>query len=209
MEHKRLNRHERRKARTKAAIRDTALDIFLKKGYHRTSIQEIMEQADLGYGTFYQYYNSKLDVLLEQANEVYAKITEHYHKPPLSETSIFKRTLNSIRNVLEACHEHRKVMTVLNEAKHTDPEIKQIWDKIMGELTRRLEFDISWSFHKGLCRPVDKQVAIAALQGLILGAIDYVLHLDGPDVNIDQISADVSLMFKEAIFIQDEMPPRT
>ncbi|MGA9172623.1 MAG: hypothetical protein WBZ33_01410 [Thermoactinomyces sp.] len=58
---------------------------------------------------------------------MYDKITTVYQKLSSTEKSIYKRTLNSIYNMLSACNEHR------------DEEVEEIWDKIMKELFRRLE----------------------------------------------------------------------
>lgn len=38
--------------------------MFLDKGYQSASIADIMNEADLGVGTFYNYFNSKDDILL-------------------------------------------------------------------------------------------------------------------------------------------------
>ncbi|MBA4494704.1 TetR/AcrR family transcriptional regulator [Paenactinomyces guangxiensis] len=200
------NRQHRRRERTKNAIRQAAMKIFLKTGFHQANVKEIMDFADLGYGTFYQYYNSKLDVLLEQANEVYEMITTRYQKPPSSEKSIYQRTFNSIYNVLFTFDRHRDVMTVLKKIRHTDPEANKVWEKIMQELFQRLEFDITWSMEKGLCRNVNRDLAISALYGMCLGAIDHLLTQEKSNADILQISKEVALLFKEAIFITDEMP---
>jgi hypothetical protein len=32
-----------------------AIKMFLEPGFHLTNVKEIMNEADLGYGTFYQY----------------------------------------------------------------------------------------------------------------------------------------------------------
>ncbi|MFC7442195.1 TetR/AcrR family transcriptional regulator [Laceyella putida] len=201
------NRQQRRKTKTKNAIRQAALHLFLTTGYHQTNVKDIMNSADLGYGTFYQYYESKLDVLIEQANEVYEMITTRYQKPPSAEKSIYKRTVNSIYNVFYTCNTHRKVMTVLKQMRHLEEDANKLWDKIMKELLHRLEFDITWSMDKGLCRNVDRELAIASLYGMVLGALDYLLKQERTDENILELAEQFSLLFKESIFVKDEMPP--
>lgn len=42
---------------------DTALELFLKNGYDKTSIQQIIEEVDIAKGTFYHYFQSKEDLL--------------------------------------------------------------------------------------------------------------------------------------------------
>lgn len=201
-----MNRNERRKAMRKELIRQTAIDTFFELGYLKTSINEIMERADLGYGTFYQYYENKLDVMREMVVEVLEKITKYYQKPPRSETNLYRRTLHSVKNILHTCYEHRKVLLVLKEVQTVDPELKKLWESIMEELFKRLDTDITWSMKKGICRKVDLTIALIALNGLVKGTIEYVIENEFSAEEIDRISENVSLLFKEAIFIQDEMP---
>lgn len=199
------NRQLRRKAKTKNAIRRAALRLFLEPGFHHTNVKEIMDEADLGYGTFYQYYHSKLDVLLEQADEVHEKITKCKIFSP-EEKSIYRRTYNSIYHVLSACNEHRDVVTILKNAKDSQKEIKERWDNIMKTLFHPLEYEIIRNMSIGLCRSVNRDLAVSALSGMVSGAIDFVLQQDPDKVDLRQISGDLALLFREAIFIGEEIP---
>lgn len=57
------SRRERKKIQVKKTISGIALKLFLAKGFTDTTVAEIMEEADLGTGTFYNYFQSKEDVL--------------------------------------------------------------------------------------------------------------------------------------------------
>lgn len=57
------SRRERKKIQVKKTISDIALKLFMTKGFTDTTVAEIMEEADLGTGTFYNYFQSKEDVL--------------------------------------------------------------------------------------------------------------------------------------------------
>jgi len=56
-------RHERRKARTRAALLDAARTLFALKGFEHTAVSDITEAADVGVGSFYNHFESKEDVL--------------------------------------------------------------------------------------------------------------------------------------------------
>lgn len=61
---------------TKKKIFDTTIYLIRKKGYNKITIREICQAAELSVGTFYLYFLSKDDVLLElyrQVNEVLLK----------------------------------------------------------------------------------------------------------------------------------------
>lgn len=57
------NLRERKKESAKKRIFETALTLFEELGYEKTTIEKIAAGADLGVGTLYNYYPSKLDLL--------------------------------------------------------------------------------------------------------------------------------------------------
>ena len=58
-----MGRRERKKLQSRKTILEAAISEFSKKGYKETSVADIMSAADLGIGTFYNYFASKEDLL--------------------------------------------------------------------------------------------------------------------------------------------------
>jgi AcrR family transcriptional regulator len=59
----RPGRRERRKEETRRLILQTAMKLFEKKGVFQTTVEEITEAADIGKGTFFNYFSSKEAIL--------------------------------------------------------------------------------------------------------------------------------------------------
>ena len=55
----RPGRRARRQAETRARILRAALDLFARRGFFATTIEQITEAADVGKGTFFNYFPSK------------------------------------------------------------------------------------------------------------------------------------------------------
>ncbi|WP_236790695.1 TetR family transcriptional regulator [Amycolatopsis sp. GM8] len=54
---------ERKKARTRAAIQDAALRLFMAQGYDETTIEQIAAAADISQSTFFRYFPTKEDTV--------------------------------------------------------------------------------------------------------------------------------------------------
>jgi AcrR family transcriptional regulator len=55
----------RKKARTRRAIEDAAFALFAEQGYDATTIEQIVEGAEVSETTFFRYFPSKADLILE------------------------------------------------------------------------------------------------------------------------------------------------
>lgn len=56
---------ERKKARTRAAIQAHALRLFAEQGYEATTIEQIAEAAEISPSTYFRYFRTKEDVVVE------------------------------------------------------------------------------------------------------------------------------------------------
>jgi AcrR family transcriptional regulator len=67
-------RRERRSAETRERLFRSALDLFARKGFTETTVEDITEAADVGKGTFFNYFPSKDHILLAFGEMQLAKL---------------------------------------------------------------------------------------------------------------------------------------
>src|SRR6201993_1557753 len=65
-----VNRLDRRKARTRQALVDAAVRLIAEGRGDRASVQEITEAADVGFGSFYNHFESKEQLFQTASEEV-------------------------------------------------------------------------------------------------------------------------------------------
>ena len=60
-----MSQTDRRIAKTRKAIYTAFLELLNSKGYQATTVQDIIDRADVGRSTFYSHYESK-ELLLDE-----------------------------------------------------------------------------------------------------------------------------------------------
>lgn len=65
----RVNRRERHRTEMRERIFRSALELFAERGYLETTVEDITEAADVGKGTFFNYFPTKEHVLAHYGEE--------------------------------------------------------------------------------------------------------------------------------------------
>lgn len=73
---------ERKRVRTRDAIRDAAQALFLERGFAGTTIDEIADAADVSPRTFFRYFASKEEVLFSRFDETLELLRDFLHSRP-------------------------------------------------------------------------------------------------------------------------------
>lgn len=60
---------ERKRARTRQALVEAAVDLFERHGYERTTIADIAAAADIGTRTFFSYFATKEELLFPESDD--------------------------------------------------------------------------------------------------------------------------------------------
>jgi AcrR family transcriptional regulator len=155
---------ERKKARTRAAIREHALRLFGEQGYQATTVEQIAAAAEVSPSTFFRYFPTKEDVVLQDDLDV--RMLEALERQPADLGPVAalraatREALNSF-GPAELEQIHTTVALTLNV-----PEIRA---RAMDELARSIDA-IAEAIGKRAGRPPG-DMAVRTLAGAIVGVI--------------------------------------
>lgn len=70
----RPNRMSRQRERTRDRLVKAALTVIARKGFDSATINDFTEEADVGFGSFYNYFSSKEEILAASIEDLYVRI---------------------------------------------------------------------------------------------------------------------------------------
>ena len=155
---------ERKKAKTRAAIRQHALRLFRENGYQRTTVEQIAAAAEVSPSTFFRYYPTKEDVVLQ--DDMDTRMIEALERQPagLSPLSAVRAAVrDAFASYTEADLEVIAETTLLSM---TVPEIRA---RATDEFTRTIGV-IGEALAKRAGRPAD-DLAVRTAAGAIIGVM--------------------------------------
>jgi AcrR family transcriptional regulator len=155
---------ERKKARTRAAIREHALRLFRERGYSATTVEQIAEAAEVSPATFFRYFPTKEDVVLQDDLDIVTLAALQAQPAGLSPIAAFRAAAAAARQQLTPDDLSR--FTETTRLTLTVPEIRA---RALDELIRTNTV-IATAIAMRAGRSAD-DCAVRNLAGAIIGVI--------------------------------------
>ena len=167
-----------REERKKIVLR-CAKAVFSQKGYHQTSISDIIQRAGIARGTFYLYFQSKRDVfdsildeLVKELGGIVKRIDLDSSNPPLEQLRSILRSV-----IMLALEDPDMTQILLSRAVSLDSEfdskLREFYEQVLGKIESALQHGIEL----GLVRKCDTKITACC----ILGCVKEVINLIGSD----------------------------
>ncbi|MBE3012273.1 TetR family transcriptional regulator [Microbispora sp. NEAU-D428] len=83
-----VGRRERKKAATRQAIADAALELFLEHGFEGVSVRDVAERADVSTTTLFAHFSSKEALVFDREEEVEEALTAAVRERPKGQSVI-------------------------------------------------------------------------------------------------------------------------
>jgi AcrR family transcriptional regulator len=155
---------ERKKARTRAAIREHALRLFGEQGYQRTTVEQIAAAAEVSPSTFFRYFPTKEDLILQ--DDMDTRMVEAFERQPPGLGPI-AAVRAATREVVESYSEAD--LEVLRQTSTFTMTVPEVRARAMDEFARTIAV-ISEALAKRTGRPAD-DLAVRVVAGAIVGVI--------------------------------------
>jgi AcrR family transcriptional regulator len=155
---------ERKKARTRAAIRQHAVRLFSEQGYAATTVEQIAEAAEVSPATFFRYFPTKEDVVLQDDFDLIAMAELEAQPPDVGPIAAFRAAAAAARRQLTP--EDAETFAATTHLTLSVPEIRA---RAIDELLRTTD-EISAAIARRVGTSPDN-FEVRAMAGAILGVI--------------------------------------
>ncbi len=155
---------ERKKARTRAAIREHALRLFREHGYGATTVEQIAASAEVSPSTFFRYFPTKEDVVLQDDLDVLTMAAFERQPAGLSPIAAFRAAAAGAYAAMTPAELDR-----LAETTQLTMAVPEIRARALDEFTRTIEAIAEMVARRSGREPAD--IAVRALAGAVVGVI--------------------------------------
>ncbi len=183
---------ERKKAKTRAAIRQHAMRLFREQGYDETTVEQIADAAEVSQSTFFRYFPTKEDVVLRDDYD--DLLVEAFRTQP-PELSPLQALRAAIREVVSGLSPQE----LADEAERLAlaRSVPQLRAATLDELMRTMQL-VADIVAERVGRPGDDP-AVRAFAGALIGvAMSTMLRPTNEPLSLDYESIDAALALLEA-----------
>jgi AcrR family transcriptional regulator len=155
---------ERKKARTRASIREHALRLFREQGYQHTTVEQIATAAEVSPSTFFRYFPTKEDLVLQ--DDMDTRMIEALERQPagLSPLAAVRAATREVFGSYSAAD-----LDVLRETTRLTMTVPEVRARAVDEFARTIGV-VSEAMARRAGRPADDLNA-RVMAGAIIGVI--------------------------------------
>jgi AcrR family transcriptional regulator len=195
-----------RGARTRAALIAAARKVFERDGYLDSKLTDITKAARCATGSFYTYFANKEEVFAAVLEEAQRDMM-HPGMGRVSDTDDPYAVLEaSNRAYLEAYKRNAKLMGLLEQVAHVDPEFRTLRKRRADAFIQRNARGIADLQARGVADPdIDPLLASRALSGMVsrlaysVFALDESDQDDGESLDLETLVSGLTRLWANAL----------
>ena len=160
-----MQREERREQ-----VLRSAMEVFAHKGYHATSVGDIIERAHIARGTFYLYYENKrqiFEAILELALQGLVGRLRRIELSPQSPPPLEQLRANVGRVIAFLISERELTQILLRHAEGLDADFDRRLSAFYDTIMNLIEGSLRAGQLMALVRPCNRRIVAACILGSV------------------------------------------
>lgn len=193
---------------SREAVLQAAQDLLLQHGYAGLSMRELARQSGLAKGTIYHHFQDKRSIYLTVLERDLAIARERIQAAAAGEGEAQTRLRRVIHTYFELHQERRLlIMTAMREAIRQEADLWALIRRYRDELSQPIAALFAEAIAAGVMRPVQVEMAVTSLFGLLHGFVAHCVLLDDGGIGDDVVEHILDLMLHGLLAADDTAPP--
>lgn len=172
-----VGRRERKKAATRKSIAETALRLFLERGYDRVGVRDVAEEADVSTTTLFKHFSGKVDLVFDREGDVEASLLAAVRERPPGQSIPAALREHALSGLVDTVREpeFRRFLELVESTTPLREHHRRMWMRHQDSLARAIAED-------GGMPPDDP--TCAAMAHFALEASNLALSAPDPEVAV-------------------------
>lgn len=185
------------RARLLAAARRTFADL----GYAGARVEDIVNAAGVGHGTFYGYFPNKRAALVALIRENAVTLVE-LAAQPWGAADVRATLVKVLGGLADLYERDADVIALATEASVQDPELGAVLDEVRRQFRSRIARNIERAQTQGATRPVDPFTAATALAAMAEQTM-YLRAVRGEPLDRDLTVKTLADLWYHALYVAE------
>jgi AcrR family transcriptional regulator len=197
-----MQREERREQ-----VLRSAMEVFAHKGYHATSVGDIIKRAHIARGTFYLYFENKrqiFEAILEMALQGLVSRLHRIELSPQSPPPLEQLRANVGRVIAFLLSERELTQILLRHAEGLDADFDRRLSAFYDTIMNLIEGVLRAGHLMALVRPCDRRIVADCILGSIKEVMARVTSEAGQAPDLDLVVNEVVNFGLRGIFYDRE-----
>jgi AcrR family transcriptional regulator len=152
---------------TDEAFKDAARLVFARDGYLNAKISDIAEAAGRSAASFYNYYDTKADLLIALAEEFHAEATSLAVLPFRVGLAGEEALREAVAGFWRTYAKRRGELIGIFQAAMVEGRFRDRWLELRGEAITRIAAEVRAAQAQGYCPGVDPVMMASALSAML------------------------------------------
>lgn len=190
----RKQRASRRRNERRAQILAASRLVFSVKGYHASSVADIIAEAKIARGTFYLYFPSKRTVFDALLEEMFRQIASVLSRVSDAENtaSALEQIYGNVQRVIEVLEENRDLTIILlREAVGLDADFDHKLNAFYDRISDVIDGALRLGQTMGLIRPCRTRLVVHCVLGSLKEVMLHRLTAGDHSVDRDQLAKEI------------------
>lgn len=158
--------------KTRDALLDAARKVFETVGFPDTRVEHIAQEANVSYGTFYRYFESKEEVFRELSTRLFEDM--HRREPTDGDLSPAEKLVASNRSYYQSYRRNAPLMAIVEQVATFNDEFRELRHEHRRQLIDRTSRAIArWQQDGLVTATLDPVLAARAMAAMV----DHTLYL--------------------------------